>query len=145
MLDLCGFKSMYCSHFRLLFIFFSFNLQKLNPFNKNSDLNTMNVDRLESLIPDDISLKVKPDRVFYLGMDFNFIENYRFNDPGFYPLQHMMNKGGHAHHMFSPQINKISYSAPPSPPLTQYTKDMEVCEFTVIQLILKRILFTMHT
>ncbi|XP_048752208.2 uncharacterized protein LOC125663848 isoform X2 [Ostrea edulis] len=98
---------------------------KLNPFNKNSDLNTMNVDRLESLIPDDISLKVKPDRVFYLGMDFNFIENYRFNDPDFYPLQHMMNKGGHAHHMFSPQINKISYSAPPSPPLTQYTKDME--------------------
>lgn len=68
----------------------------------------MNVDRLESLIPDDISLKVKPDRVFYLGMDFNLIENYRFNDPDFYPLQHMMHKeggGGHAHHMFSPQIN----------------------------------------
>lgn len=90
----------------------------------------MNVDRMESLIPDDISLKVKPDRVFYLGMDFNMIENYRFNDPDFYPLQHMMHKeggGGHAHHMFSPQINKISYSAPPSPPLSQYTKDMEVC------------------
>ncbi|XP_061163506.1 uncharacterized protein LOC133172595 isoform X2 [Saccostrea echinata] len=101
---------------------------KLNPFNQNSDLNTMNVDRLESLIPDDISLKVKPDRVLYLAMDFNFIENYRFNDPDFYSLQHMMHKGGHgahAHHMFSPQINRISYSAPPSPPLTQYTKDLE--------------------
>jgi hypothetical protein len=125
---------------------FSFTIQKLNPFNKNSDLNTMNVDRLESLIPDDISLRVKPDRVFYLAMDFNFIENYRFNDPDFYPLQHMMHKGGgHAHHMFSPQINKISYSAPPSPPLTQYTKDMEVCQFTfIVQFLSKYSLCRMH-
>lgn len=92
----------------------------------------MNVDRLESLIPDDISLKVKPDRVFYLGMDFNLIENYRFNDPDLYPLQHMMHKGGHAHHMFSPQIDRISYMAPPSPPLSQYSKDVEVSYITKV-------------
>ncbi|XP_060081291.1 uncharacterized protein LOC132560644 [Ylistrum balloti] len=96
---------------------------KLNPFNEemNSD-GVITVADLLSTEPNDISLKSIPDRQFYLGMDFNLVENYRFHDPDFYSLSSQMRAGvgHHAHHLFTPQINGITYINPPSPPLSQY-------------------------
>ncbi|OWF48064.1 laccase-7-like isoform X2 [Mizuhopecten yessoensis] len=96
---------------------------KLNPFNEEMNGDAMiTVADLLSTEPNDISLKPIPDRQFYLAMDFNMVENYRFHDPEYYSLSSQMGAvgGHHAHHLFTPQINGITYINPPSPPLSQY-------------------------
>ncbi|KAK3086056.1 hypothetical protein FSP39_012795 [Pinctada imbricata] len=94
----------------------------LNPFNRNSGPLEVNAYELESVVPDEAPLKTEPDKRFYLGFDFNMVDNYRFNDPDLYPLSNMI---GHAHHMGSPQINGITHVMPSSPPLSQYSKYVE--------------------
>ncbi|XP_069112423.1 uncharacterized protein [Argopecten irradians] len=98
---------------------------KLNPFNAEMNADgVLTVADLVSTEPNDISLKPIPDRQFYLAMDFNMVENYRFHDPNYYSLASQMNSGGghHAHHLFTPQINGITFINPPSPPLSQYQR-----------------------
>ena len=57
-----------------------------------------------------------PDKKFYLGMDFIKVDNFKFNNPDFYPLSFVER----SKHVYSPQINRISSHRPPSPPLSQY-------------------------
>lgn len=102
----------------------------LNPLNIGPSRGFITVDQLDSILPDDDVLKPIPDRKFYLAMDFNMVENPRFNDHRYYSLNTMMNRHGHgehAQHMLSPQINHISFKMPSSPPLSQSSKYMEVC------------------
>lgn len=96
--------------------------RKLNPYNSGRSGKLVTVDELEALTPNDISLKTFPDKRFYLAMDFNMVENYRFHDPEYYPLSSQMGAAGghHAHHLFTPQINRITFMSPPSPALSQY-------------------------
>ena len=74
---------------------------------------------LTSLLPNDEALKEIPDKKFYLSMDFNRIDNYRFHDPTYYPMQ---SYDGYElkSELLTPQINFISNVLPPSPVLTQY-------------------------
>lgn len=59
---------------------------------------------------------------FYVNMDFNPVENYRYFDPDLYSLEtfaesHAGNQGAH---LFALQLNRITYRMPMSPLLTQY-------------------------
>ncbi|XP_070174008.1 uncharacterized protein [Littorina saxatilis] len=89
---------------------------KLNPWNTRGTDMLIPVDRLNSTEPDDDSLQEVPDRRFYLAMDFNKIDNFHFNKPGLYPLASVASNK----HLYSPQINHLSFSLPRVPPLTQF-------------------------
>ncbi|KAL3859684.1 hypothetical protein ACJMK2_009892 [Sinanodonta woodiana] len=67
-------------------------------------------------------LRRAPDHKFYLAMDFNRVNNHHYLHKDFYPLNHMITRhhGDHANHLMAMQINHLSYSAPSTPPLTQY-------------------------
>ena len=102
---------------------FSVHSQNLNPTgDKHPSRNEINIADLESALPKDIVLKPIPDRLYYLAMDFNMVENHRFHDPDFYPLDttDIDVNSAHVHHMTTPQINHISWVSPSAPPLTQY-------------------------
>lgn len=75
---------------------------------------------LNSTEPDDDSLKQVPDKRFYLAMDFNQVDNFHFHHPGLYPLNSVIQ----GKHLYSPQINHISFSSTAVPPLTQM-KDID--------------------
>ena len=66
--------------------------------------------------PDDDSLRKVPDKKFYVAMDFNRIDNFHFNVPGLYPLSAVVRQK----QLLSPQMNHISFTLPPVPPLTQF-------------------------
>ncbi|WAR12214.1 LAC2-like protein [Mya arenaria] len=60
---------------------------------------------------------------FYVQLGYNEVENYRFLDSVHYPLSMMtmMNAGMvHGTHLMALQMNKITYTMPESPVLTQY-------------------------
>lgn len=106
-----------------------FNQQMLNPLNIGPSRGFITVDQLDSFIPDDDVLKPIPDKKFYVAMDFNMVENPRYNDKRYYPLNTMMNRHGHGthgQHMMSPQLNHITFKLPSSPPLSQHSKQTEV-------------------
>nr|KAG5688688.1 hypothetical protein BaRGS_014399 [Batillaria attramentaria] len=88
---------------------------KLNPWNTKATDMLVSVDRVNSTEPDDDSLNAEPDKRFYLAMDFYKIDNFHFQVPGLYPLSAVARKK----HLYSPQINHISYSFPSVPPLSQ--------------------------
>ncbi|KAJ8303182.1 hypothetical protein KUTeg_019578 [Tegillarca granosa] len=99
--------------------------RKLNPLNQGPGDERITVAQLNSALPNDVSLLPVPNKRFYLALDFNLVQNYRFHDPNYYPLSNMISEGHgmhgvHAHHMFTPQINHITYYKPPSPPLSQF-------------------------
>lgn len=88
---------------------------QLNPWNAKATDMLVSLDRLNSTEVDDDSLKTVPDKRFYLAMDFYKIDNFHFQVPGLYPLSSVVRQK----HLYSPQMNHISYSIPPVPPLTQ--------------------------
>ena len=88
--------------------------QRLNPFNHRGNSHLIPVTELTSLAPDDVTLmQEEPDKRFYIGMDFYYIDNPRFHHPRFYPT------AGSKILQDSPQMNHISLILPPSPPLSQ--------------------------
>ncbi|KAK3597532.1 hypothetical protein CHS0354_018130 [Potamilus streckersoni] len=80
------------------------------------------VAEMKSAKPEFHHLRRVPDHKFYLAMDFNRVNNHHYLHEDFYPLNHMINRhhGDHANHLMAMQINHISYTAPHTPPLTQY-------------------------
>ncbi|XP_013420403.1 laccase-2 [Lingula anatina] len=88
----------------------------LNPWNrKKDDMNVPVVD-LVNTDPNNAAIsKSTADVKFYIGMDFNKIDNLYFHDPTYYPVSAIeYNK-----HLYTPQFNHISIEVPPAPPLTQ--------------------------
>ncbi|XP_033743202.1 laccase-1-like [Pecten maximus] len=92
--------------------------KKLNPLNKKGTDTLIPVTQLENLHPPTEALKVVPDKTFYLAMNFNNIDNFNFYmGPQYVPSAIDV---GHYHILLTPQINHISTTLPPSPPLTQF-------------------------
>ncbi|KAL8625054.1 hypothetical protein ACOMHN_012063 [Nucella lapillus] len=88
--------------------------RRLNPFNHRGNRHLLPVTELTSLAPDDVTVtQERPDRLFYIGMDFYYVDNPRFHHPSFYPV------AGSKILQDSPQMNHISLVLPPSPPLSQ--------------------------
>lgn len=86
----------------------------LNPFNHPGNEHLIPVSRLTSLMPDDVTMtQEEPDKRFYIGMDFYYLDNPRFHHPRFYAT------AGSKILQDSPQMNHISLLLPSSPPLTQ--------------------------
>ncbi|KAK3597474.1 hypothetical protein CHS0354_041893 [Potamilus streckersoni] len=98
--------------------------KKLNPWNQKGTEELIQITDLDSLVEDDAALKDKPDKKFYIYMDFNKIDNYHFQDKTYYPLSAVEK----AKHLYMPQMNRISTILPPTPPLTQY-KDIPTGTF----------------
>ncbi|XP_021367995.1 laccase-1-like isoform X1 [Mizuhopecten yessoensis] len=92
--------------------------KKLNPWNRKATDMLVPVTHLENLRPSNKALNDIPDKKFYLAMDFNNIENFNFYvGPEYVPPLTV----GKAHtHLLTPQINHISNTLPPSPPLSQF-------------------------
>ncbi|GFR63210.1 multicopper oxidase [Elysia marginata] len=90
----------------------------LNPWNTPGSSTQVEITRMRASIPDenDGVLTSMPDKKFYLGMDFNKVDNFKFNNPNYYPLSFVERKK----ELYSPQINHISSMRPPSPPLSQF-------------------------
>jgi len=100
--------------------------QKLNPWNKRASEELIAVANLTSRGVDSYALQQEiPDKKFYLGMDFNKIDNYHFNDKAFYPIVAVENPDK----LFTPQMNHISLTLPHAPLLTQLDDIPEVCWF----------------
>ncbi|XP_070173598.1 uncharacterized protein [Littorina saxatilis] len=86
----------------------------LNPFNHRGNKHLLPVTKLTSLAPNDVTLTQEvPDKRFYIGMDFYYVDNPRFHNPRFYPT------AGSKILQDSPQMNHISLLLPSSPPLSQ--------------------------
>ncbi|KAL3872010.1 hypothetical protein ACJMK2_039981 [Sinanodonta woodiana] len=65
-------------------------------------------------------IKRAPDRKFYIAIDFNQVNNYHYLDEEYYPLSLILH-GGHGNsHLMPMQMNRITFTFPNSPPLTQY-------------------------
>ncbi|KAK6195925.1 hypothetical protein SNE40_001251 [Patella caerulea] len=88
----------------------------LNPWNEAGTESKIPVSELTAMVPDDDSLKEKPDKKFYLAFDFNPIDNFHFHHPDLYPMLSIVKEK----HLYSPQINGISNMLPHAPPLTQF-------------------------
>jgi hypothetical protein len=58
----------------------------------------------------------RADYTYYFGMDFNKVNNSHFYDPMYYPLSVVPR----SNHLYSPQLNGVSFSLPSVPPLSQY-------------------------
>ncbi|XP_041379574.1 laccase-3-like [Gigantopelta aegis] len=89
----------------------------LNPLNQKATPTLIQMADLKSMIADDPRMKEQPDKKFYIAMDFYKIDNYHFHEPDLYPMSSVERKM----QLLSPQMNHISMSMPPSPPLTQYS------------------------
>ncbi|XP_061164931.1 uncharacterized protein LOC133173877 [Saccostrea echinata] len=90
--------------------------KKLNPWNKAETGDLIPVTKLVSLDENDEALSETPDKTVYMSMDFNKIDNYHFHDPILYPISAVES----SKHIYLPQINYISTTLPPAPPLTQF-------------------------
>ena len=80
--------------------------------------------RLNNTEADDDALKEVPDKKFYLAMDFNEIDNFRFQVPGLNPMSAVVQRM----HMYSTQINHISFRLPPVPPLSQVNQEVGILD-----------------
>ncbi|XP_048246877.1 laccase-2-like isoform X1 [Haliotis rufescens] len=88
----------------------------LNPWNKKGSPELTPVSWLNTTLADPLHMKQVPDKKFYTAMDFYTIDNYVFHHKDFYPLAAVnMDK-----RLYLPQMNHISNSQPPSPPLSQF-------------------------
>ncbi|ESO98873.1 hypothetical protein LOTGIDRAFT_158826 [Lottia gigantea] len=89
---------------------------RLNPWNRRASPTRVSLTSLYSLVEDDDALKWKPDKKFYIAMDFNVIDNKNFHHPLFYSIFDVVKQKK----LLSPQMNHISTIFPPSPPLGQW-------------------------
>ena len=96
--------------------------QLMNPLNQKATPTLIQMADLNTMIPDDPRMKTKPDKKFYVAMDFYRVDNYHFHDPDLYS----MSKVAKQMHLLSPQMNHISMTMPSAPPLTQYSDLNEV-------------------
>ncbi|XP_060065140.1 uncharacterized protein LOC132545474 [Ylistrum balloti] len=92
--------------------------KKLNPWNKKATDMLVPVTHLDNMRPSNKALQETPDKKFYLTMDFNNIDNYNFYVGPEYVSPSTVVEA--YNHLLSPQINHISNTLPPSPPLTQF-------------------------
>ncbi|KAL5012095.1 hypothetical protein ScPMuIL_010646 [Solemya velum] len=90
--------------------------KKLNPLNQKGTEELIPVAELNSTSPSEDWLQRVPDMKFYIGMDFEIIDNTNFHDPELYPIS-ALERG---YHLYSPQMNYISNMLPPAPLLTQH-------------------------
>ncbi|XP_055883560.1 uncharacterized protein LOC129925978 [Biomphalaria glabrata] len=88
----------------------------LNLWNAKRSQNKADITQMSSVEADDDILTSKPNKTFYLAMDFYKIDNPRFNNPTYYPLSSVLK----SQMLYTPQINHISTLLPPVPPLSQY-------------------------
>ncbi|XP_077975451.1 uncharacterized protein LOC120332721 [Styela clava] len=58
----------------------------------------------------------KPDQTHFIGFDFYKVNNPTFNHPDWYPIEDMPRNS----HLYTPQLNNISFAFPKHPMLTQY-------------------------
>ncbi|XP_038050215.1 laccase-5-like [Patiria miniata] len=88
----------------------------VNPLNQEASETAIAISQLNATEPDDGTSVEQADVIHYLGLDFNKVNNYHFHDPVSYPIEDI----ARTHHLYSPQINHLSFAFPPSPPLTQH-------------------------
>ncbi|XP_067668418.1 uncharacterized protein [Haliotis asinina] len=86
----------------------------LNPLNDKGSPERMPVSLLNATLADPVDLKEKPDKKFYLTVDFNKIDNHRFHHELYYPMSATESD------LPMPQANNINNKEPPAPLLTQY-------------------------
>ncbi|XP_070537860.1 uncharacterized protein [Ptychodera flava] len=101
----------------------------LNPFNKEASEREIPIYYMNATEPDDITSE-SVDRKIYLAMDFNKIDNPKFHHPDFYPISAVAVN----HHLYSTQVNDVSFKHASSPLLTQH-KDVvdEICTPETLQ------------
>lgn len=73
------------------------------------------------LEPDDVTSE-RSDVTYYIGMDFNKVNNYKFHHPENYPILTVPR----SHHLYSPQLNGVSFTFPSSPLLSQYDDVIQI-------------------
>ncbi|XP_022087951.1 laccase-like isoform X2 [Acanthaster planci] len=96
----------------------------VNPFNQEASETAIAIPQLNATEPDDGTSVAQADVIHYLGMDFYKVNNYHFHEPVNYPIEDV----SRTHHLYSPQLNHLSFAFPPSPPLTQ-SRDIPAGEF----------------
>lgn len=72
---------------KMLNNFCMFHVQTLNPFQNVPDYSTVvnvNIPRLYSMSPNDVSVNGPVNHQFYIKMDFNRIDNYDYHRHGLY-------------------------------------------------------------
>ncbi|XP_072013206.1 uncharacterized protein [Amphiura filiformis] len=87
----------------------------LNPWNEAASDTAIPIVNLNATDPDDETSKEEADLIYYIGMDFNKVNNYHFHHPEHYPIEEI----DRSHHLYSPQLNHVSFTFNSRPPLTQ--------------------------
>ncbi|CAK8684994.1 unnamed protein product [Clavelina lepadiformis] len=89
---------------------------ELNSLNKAKSENVHYVTALRSVVKLDEKMRDSPDEVHFIGLDFKKVDNPRFHHPNYYPIKGI----SRGNHLYSPQLNNITFLSPPSPVLTQF-------------------------
>ncbi|XP_069128829.1 uncharacterized protein [Argopecten irradians] len=90
----------------------------LNPLNEKATDTLIPVTQLKNLNPPTRAITLLSDKKFYLSMGFNRVDNFNFyTGPDYDPVG--VTKEDYVP-LLTPQINHISTTLPPSPPLTQF-------------------------
>ncbi|KAJ8030200.1 Laccase-2 [Holothuria leucospilota] len=93
---------------------------ELNPLNEMESDSNMQINRVRALEPDDVTMDPEQSvSTYYLAMDFNMVNNYHFHDPDYYPIEEVDRSKGH---LYTPQLNHISFSFPPASLLHQHNE-----------------------
>jgi len=87
----------------------------LNPLYQTAANNPIHVRNLRSVEKVDPRLSQDPDQVLYFGFDFKQVDNEVFHRPDFYPITAVPRD----HHLYTPQINNVTFMAPDRPLLYQ--------------------------
>ncbi|XP_041354915.1 laccase-5-like [Gigantopelta aegis] len=93
-----------------------------NPLNQKANSTMIQMADHDTMIADDPRMKEKPDKKFYITMDFYKVNNVYYHEPELYPISSVSDEM----QLSTPQMNHISYMMPPVPPLTQYSDLPEV-------------------
>jgi len=87
----------------------------LNPLHHTANNNSIFINSLRSKQKINSNLKGKPDKVLYFGFDFKKVNNDVFHREEFYPIKALPRN----HHLYSPQINNVTFESPDRPLLYQ--------------------------
>eukprot|EP00057_Strongylocentrotus_purpuratus_P006763 XP_011661237.1 PREDICTED: laccase-2 [Strongylocentrotus purpuratus] len=92
------------------------------------DLNVASSDTVytyDQMISKDASdIPQENKKTFYLAFDFYKVNNYAFHDPEYYPIEEI----ARSHHLYSPQMNHVSFNFFSAPPLSQEVDPSELCD-----------------
>ncbi|XP_078483151.1 uncharacterized protein LOC100178857 isoform X1 [Ciona intestinalis] len=92
------------------------NQTKLNPLNEKETSNVKYVTNLSTIKNVETRLTQQPDVVHFIGFDFKLVDNPSYHDSILYPIKSVARD----HHLYSPQLNNVTYLPPHSPILSQY-------------------------